>query len=626
MKQLLGQGKVIAGFVISSLLVGCNATMNNSAREVVCVNDLKINTPLSTEVHIENGASKKLIELDIINQSGKKQEVENISFNLDIGHTISKDAQIMLGCTDMGRKPTMVFSNAKEIKYDSKNFVVVKEGDQYTLAGLLSWNTFLPSFTISNDSIHVEALGDGKLVSDNNEIDFEKIIVLRGDNWASLLDQYGKLIFQENKKRELKPDAVFSGWATWDYYVRDFTSKDVDDNIKGLKALKTGNANLIQLDGGWWSQRGDYDQTKEGYDMQEVVDNIVDNGYNVGLHFDGFRGDLRSDVYKEHPEYFLKDFDGSTRKHISVRGNGDTLACNFFDYSNPEARLYIKKMVKNMRDKWHVKYFKVDFMRFGMEPGVPFVKGTTPAERFHLGVSAIREAIGEENYFLGCSAIFGPTFGHIDGLRTGGDIFPTYSAVPRRAAANLGNAYLHGNVLNIDADYILLRESTEEDETITIDPHKHSDLTNAETKIWSKFSALIGGTRLNSDKVSILGKDKKELLPQLFDLPKMTKIVALDSWEHYTTKNDAPSIVLSETNDKTYISIFNWGETTKNYTLVGLTASNAKAFYGDKDEVIKDGKLDIVISGKDCLVVELDKKEDIFGLVKNLDYSVKPVL
>ncbi|NME71116.1 alpha-galactosidase [Flammeovirga aprica] len=614
----------VLAFAGTSFIVGCNGPVN-SPQKVTGVDALTVNKPFTTEVKIQEGGAKKLIEVDIANHSGKEQEVKNIGFKLDIGYTISKDAQIMMGCTDMGRQPTRVFSNNKKIDYYSKNFVIVKEKEQYTLAGLLTWNVFLPTFTIENDSIHVTAEGDGKLVGDNKEVDFEKIVVLKGDNWSSLLDQYGKLIYKENGKRALKNDVIFKGWATWDYYVRDFTAKDVDDNIQALNALNT-SSNLIQLDGGWWPQRGDYDQTKAGYDMKEVVDNITDNGYSVGLHFDGFRGDTRAQVFKEHPEYFLKDFDGEYKVHTSIRGNGDTLSCTFFDYSNPEARLYIQKMVKNMREEWKVKYFKVDFMRFGLEPGIPFVKGTTPAERFQLGVSAIREAIGEENYFLGCSAVFGPTFGHIDGLRTGGDIFPRYSAVPRRAAANLGNSYLHGNVMNTDADYIILRESSEEDETITVDPHKHSSLSKAETIIWSKFSALFGNTRLDSDKVGILGKDKKALLPQMFDFPRMDKIIALDSWEHYTSNQDSPHIVLSEDNKKTYVSIFNWGKKAQKYTIDGFTSKNGQAYYGDNDVSIENGKLDVPIKGKDCLIIALDKKEDIFGLIKNLKHSAKEVI
>ncbi|MBB3697003.1 alpha-galactosidase [Flammeovirga yaeyamensis] len=624
-QQVKGFG-VILFYCLSSLslFMACNTKMNTE-QQLKGINNTSINAPLTTTVDVKDGGSKKWIELNIFNNTDKEQVVENVSFNLDIDGKISKDAQIMMGSSDMGRLPTQIFNNKNKIDYHSKNFVMVKEGDKYLLAGLLSWNIFLPEFTIVDDNILVSAKGDGKIIPANKSIDFEKIVVLKGNNWATLLDEYGQLIYDENAKRKKKDDVVWKGWATWDYYVRDFTSKDVDDNIVALNELKT-NANIIQLDGGWWPQRGDYDMTKEGYNMKEVVDNIVENGYSVGLHFDGFRGDIRSKVYKEHPEYFLKDFDGTTRVHTSIRGNGDTLACNFFDYSNPEARTYIQKMIKNMRDEWKVEYFKVDFMRFGLEPGVPYVKGTTPAERFKLGVTAIREAIGEENYFLGCSAVFGPTFGEIDGLRTGGDIFPTYKAVPERAVANLGNSYLHGNVLNADADYIILRESHEEDETITVDPHKHSDLNKAETIIWSKFSSLFGSSRIDSDKVGILGDDKKNILPSLFELPKMSKIIAVDTWEHYTNRHDAPQIVVSETDKKSYISIFNWGDQSQNYTIEGIQSGTAKPLFKTNNIDIQNGKLEVNIDSKDCLILELDKKENILEFINNLKYSTYYVM
>ena len=38
------------------------------------------------------------------------------------------------------------------------------------------------------------------------------------------------------------------------------------------------------------------------------------------------------------------------------------------------------------------------------------------------------EGMGDDAYFLGCSTPFGPTFGHVDALRTGPDIAPKFTA------------------------------------------------------------------------------------------------------------------------------------------------------------------------------------------------------
>lgn len=84
-----------------------------------------------------------------------------------------------------------------------------------------------------------------------------------------------------------------------------------------------------------------------------------------------------------------------------------------------------------------------------------------------LGLKVIQEAVGSENYLLGCSAVFVPCIGFVDGMRTGGDIHPRFEAFSERVLANAGNSYLTGKVFNGDADYLVFREAADEDETVT---------------------------------------------------------------------------------------------------------------------------------------------------------------
>jgi alpha-galactosidase len=125
------------------------------------------------------------------------------------------------------------------------------------------------------------------------------------------LNQFGSAIAEENKITKLKP-ADFKGWATWDYYGRVFTPKDIYGNMNQLNTLAP-EANMVQIDGGWWTERGDYKSLRPDLlpgGLKEIVARITSEGKTPGLHFDGFRGDANSEIYKAHPEYFLHDQDG----------------------------------------------------------------------------------------------------------------------------------------------------------------------------------------------------------------------------------------------------------------------------------------------------------------------------
>ena len=56
------------------------------------------------------------------------------------------------------------------------------------------------------------------------------------------------------------------------------------------------NANIIQIDGGWWTARGDYLNARKN--LQEgnkaIAEYAKAKRYRAGIHFDGFRADKMS--------------------------------------------------------------------------------------------------------------------------------------------------------------------------------------------------------------------------------------------------------------------------------------------------------------------------------------------
>ena len=64
--------------------------------------------------------------------------------------------------------------------------------------------------------------------------------------------------------------------------------------------------NLIQIDAGWYAQRGDFAVSRADFPggMKEVANRIKAAGMIPGAWIDGFRANTDSEVFKNHPEYF----------------------------------------------------------------------------------------------------------------------------------------------------------------------------------------------------------------------------------------------------------------------------------------------------------------------------------
>jgi alpha-galactosidase len=447
-------------------------------------------------------------------------------------------------------------------------------------AGALSWRVFLPHFTVKDDAFEIRSRGEGKQIGPGSSVAYETIVLRRAGNWVDLLNQFGSAIALENGIGKLKhPD--FRGWATWDYFAYVFSAADIASNVERLRKLSP-EANLVQIDAGWYSARGDYlDRPDLEGGMKAVADNIRAAGMIPGVWIDGFRANSTSEVCQKHPEYFLHDQDGNLIIEVR-RKEGPDRDRVYFDYSHPGARAHIAACIRSLRERAGITYFKVDFLRFGLnqeimrnKPALTHIRAHDPSitdvERLRLGLQAIRAAVGPDNYLLGCSAVFGPCIGLVDGMRTGGDINPRFEAFPERCLANLGHFYLSGKVWDGDIDYLVFREAADEDEKVSKEAVKRGGaLTLNEARMWADLNKLYGNFRLSGDNLSTLRPERLALLQETLQLPPMDETVPLDVWERATHKGDGFERILARQGRRIFLGLFNWSDQPKKYSIPGF--------------------------------------------------------
>ncbi len=567
--------------------------------------DVKASQSVTTTQSLKEEANGfQRLAITLSNKGEQPLTIERITVRIPLAEKLTKEQELIYGGSCMGRTPLLIENVGSQTKKSSSHMyemLRLSEG-KYLFAGSLSWRIFLPNFTLNDGAIEIWSHGEGKQLKPGQTIQYEQIVLKRSDDWLSLLDQFGAAIAVENGISKLKP-ADYKGWATWDYYGRVFTDQDVYKNMDALNKLAP-EANMIQIDGGWWIERGDYQTVRPNLPggIKAIVSRIKSEGKTPGLHFDGFRGDAASEICKAHPEYFLHDQDG--KMIVEIKEMPDrVMTYTYFDYSHPGARAHIAECIRNMKENWGVTYFKVDFMRYGLENDIKLKKKhvksikahdptITGVERFRLGMQAMREAMGPASYFLGCSAVFGPCIGFVDGMRTGGDIHPRYEAFPERSLANLGNFYLSGKVFNGDADYVVFREAIDEDESVSQEDVKHGgSMTLNEAQMWADLNKVYGVTRLSSDNLMTLRPERQALVKEVFQYPAMDETVPLDLWRHGKNKGDGFELVLARKGKEVYLGVFNWGDNPKEYDVAAFGKAEPVKLEGRHSIILKyDGK------------------------------------
>jgi len=543
--------------------------------------DVKADRPVEVAQNLTPNPDGFLhLDIKLTNLGPRPVILESIEIRIPIREPIRNDMQVAWGSSCMGQRH-LLLHGAGENQKDSESFMYAMlqwGGAHHAFVGALSWRIFMPVIRLEMNAFAVRSKGEGRQLKPGESIRYERIVLGRSSDWPGLLDSFGTAIAKENDIRRVK-DVDFRGWATWDYYAYKFTADDILANTEQLKQIWPA-ADLIQIDAGWYAQRGDYTQDRADLagGMGEIIKRIQRAGMATGLWLDGFRANTDSEVFKLHPEYFLHDLDGMPIIQVR-RPAGPDRDRVYFDYSHPGAQAHIAAAIRHLREKYGIPYFKIDFLRFGLNDEIlkanPKFQGIkahdptiTDVERMRLGLQAMREAVGPDNYLLGCSAVFGPAIGLVDGMRTGGDINPRYEAFSERVLANAGNYYLHGKVFNVDADYLVFREGADEDDKVSEEKVKHGgSLTLNEARMWADFIKLFGNCRLSSDNLLTLRPERQALLAEVFAFPAMDETIPLDFWQRGKNKADGHELLLARHGKDIYLGIFNWGDAPKDYAL-----------------------------------------------------------
>ncbi|MCX7855943.1 MAG: alpha-galactosidase, partial [Anaerolineae bacterium] len=319
-----------------------------------------------------------------------------------------------------------------------------------------------------------------------------------------------------------------TGWCTWYYFYGENTADDVLDNLRAIADYRLP-LDVILLDDGYQTAIGDWlsinpEKFPEG--MEPVAEAIRAAGHRLGIWTAPFGAAANSQLFAAHPDWVVRDENDAPVIGWVHWG----MPCYALDCTHPAVLAWLEETFRRMRREWGVTFFKIDFLFAAARPGRRYDPAATRAQALRRGVEAIRAAIGDDAFLLGCGAPLGPCIGLVDGMRIGSDVDPNWHPIFRYdlSAASAENALrnsitrapFHNRLWLNDPDCLLVRQRGPD-----------LDLVLNEMRTLTAVIALLGGLTINSDNLAFIRPGRLKYLRQALP-PTGVSARPLDLFEH----------------------------------------------------------------------------------------------
>lgn len=388
---------------------------------------------------------------------------------------------------------------------------------EYYLMAFVSSNRFRSEFRINDKFLEIALDLEGVLLEPGQSLELEIFHWFQGADREQLMLELATQLDQHHPKLAYAQPPT--GWCSWACYGPEVTELDVEVN---MNAITERNLDLefIQIDDGYQAYMGDWLTMHPdfGSDVKRICDKIKSKGLKPAIWVAPFIAEEQSTLFKEHPEWFVKDeFDRPLPSDRDSFGGWRRGPWYMLDGSHPEARDFLRKLFRTMREEWGCTYFKLDANMWGALPfGKRYDPSYTSIQAYRQGMEAILEGAGPDSFILGCNAPMWPSLGLVHGMRIANDILRTWSSFHDVAKENLRRNWQHQRIWINDPDCALFenleREQLEPDGNIVM---TKSDLTDNEFIFLATFIKATGAMVLSGDKVVEMSEKSTALLKKL---------------------------------------------------------------------------------------------------------------
>ncbi len=348
--------------------------------------------------------------------------------------------------------------------------------------------------------------------------------LLKKGETLTLFDVYFGVDYAEGLKafraafKPIEARKIF-GYTSWYNYYQDINEEIL---LRDLNALDS-RFELFQIDDGYETFVGDWldvDPKKFPHGLQPIVDKAHGRGYKAGIWLAPFAAEEKSNLFREHNDWIMRDEKGELAKCGS---NWSGFYC--LDLSKKEVLDYIRKCLETYMEMGF-DFFKLDFL---YAVTVAPIKGKSRAEMSQFAYSFLREVL-KDKLILGCGANLFSSQGNFDYLRIGPDVSLIFDDIwymkfmhRERISTKVtlqNTIYRHlfdGVLFHNDPDVFLLR-----DENIKLSREQRESLLT--------INALFGSVLMTSDDIATYSDWAKAQLDEKLRLFKHASDV------HFTKK------------------------------------------------------------------------------------------
>jgi alpha-galactosidase len=398
-------------------------------------------------------------------------------------------------------------------------------------------------------------------VNPGESLSSERLMIAVGSDYHAQLEQYGEVIRSLHHGRVGAPTPI--GWWSWTAYYFGLSQATAGTNIEWLaQNLKSLGYTYFHIDEGYQYARGEYttpDANLFPLGLKHTSVRACQNGLTFGVWTAPFEVSERASIYRDHKDWLLHNAT-SDLIHIGyVTDKKDPLYV--LDVTNPGAQVYLSQVYSTLRD-WGVRFIKMDFMDDSAVEGAYYRPGTTALEAQRIGLSIIRQAVGEEVVLdKDGSPMLNPV-GIVDAGRISQDTGHTFEASRDAASGIAARYYMNRNFFIADPDAFSVSTQTVDDQSWHNGPRP---LTLDDAKVSITLSAVSGGMYEIGDDLPTLGESAERLaLVKNQDLLNMARIgrasIPLDLMT-YTADDSQPSeFLLRESQRQSILTVFNWSD------------------------------------------------------------------
>ena len=370
-----------------------------------------------------------------------------------------------------------------------------------------------------------------------------------------------------------------AGWCSWYCFDPRVTAQQVRDNLDVI-AKQIPGLKYIQIDDGYQPAMGDWLETGPAFggSVQSVLKDIRDRGFEPAIWVAPFIAEAGSNLFKQHPDWFVKDTDGSPLRADKVTFGGWRRGPWYaLDGTHPAAQAHLENVFRTMRRDWGCTYFKLDANFWGAIHGGRFHDPTaTRIDAYRRGMQAVLRGSGD-GFILGCNHPIWPSLGLIHGSRSSNDIKREWKRIETTARQNLMRNWQNGHLWWNDPDAVVLT----------------GDLPDNEYRFHATAIFATGGMILSGDDLTAIPPARLEMLRKL---EPPTGVAA--------RFDDDLEVGTVELQDRRVICLLNWTDAPRSLSFTLPRAAQVRDLWAGNDPGRSEGRVSVLVGGHDGRLLE----------------------